>query len=73
MTNRHHERVAAVVSAFKEILDDSLCRQIPDAQFRDLDRLIRELVSTELRDAAERIEEVARALRSETDIHELGM
>jgi hypothetical protein len=73
MTNRHHERVAAVVSAFKEILDDSVCRQISDAQFRDLDRLIRELVSTELRDAADRVEEVARALRSETDIHELGM
>jgi hypothetical protein len=73
MTNQHHERVAAVVSAFKEILGDSVSRHISDANFRDLDRLIRELVSTELRDAAERIEALARALRSETDVQELGM
>jgi methyl coenzyme M reductase gamma subunit len=73
MTNQHHERAAALVSAFREVLGDSLCRQISDAQFRDLDRLIRELLSTELRDAAERIEEVARSLRRETDIRELGM
>jgi hypothetical protein len=73
MTNQHHERVAAVVSAFKEILGDSVCRQVSEANFRDLDRLIRELVSTELRDAAERIEALARTLRNETDVRELGM
>jgi len=73
MTNQHHERVEAVVSAFREILGPSLCRQISDAQFRDLDRLIRELLSTELREAADRIEALARELRSATDIPELGL
>jgi hypothetical protein len=73
MTNQHHERVEAVVSAFKEILGAQICLQIPEAQFRDLDRLIRELVSAELRDAAERMETLARELRKETDFPELGL
>jgi hypothetical protein len=73
MTNQHHERAEAVVSAFKEILGAQICRQISEAQFSDLDRLIRELVSAELRDAAERMETLARELRKETDFPELGL
>ncbi len=73
MSNQHHERVEAVVSAFREILGESLCRKISDAHFRDLDRLIRELVSVELRDAADRIENVTKALRSETDVRDMGL
>jgi len=73
MSNQHHERVEAVVTAFREILGQSLCRQISDAHFRDLDRLIRELVSVELRDAADRVEVVTKALRSETDVREMGL
>jgi hypothetical protein len=73
MNNQHHERVENVVRSFREILGDSLCRQISDAHFRDLERLIRELVSLELRDAAERIETVTKALKSETDVREMGL
>ena len=73
MSNQHHERVEQVVRSFREILGDSLCRQVPEAHFRDLDRLIRELVSVELREAAERVETVTRALKSETDVREMGL
>ena len=73
MTNQHHERVAAVVSAFKEMIGPEGCRQISDTQFRDLDHMIRELVSSELREAAERMEDLARELRRETDFPELGL
>jgi len=73
MSNQHHERVEQVVRSFREILGDSLCRQISDAHFRDLDRLIRELVSVELREAAERVEMVTRTLKSETEVREMGL
>jgi hypothetical protein len=73
VSNQHHERVEAVVTAFREIVGESLSRQISDAHFRDLDRLIRELVSVELREAAERIEAVTKALKSETDVREMGL
>ena len=73
MSNQHHERVEAVVAAFREIIGESLCRQISEAHFRDLDRLIRELVSVELREAADRVEAVTRALRSETDARDIGL
>ena len=73
MTNQHHERVEAVVTAFREIIGESLCRQISDAHFRDLDRLIRDLVSVELREAADRIDTVTKALRSETDVREMAL
>jgi hypothetical protein len=73
MANRHHQRADKVVAEFKEIIGESACASISDAHFQDLTLLIRDAISDELLAAAELIETVARKIRSETDLHELGL
>ena len=73
MSNRHHQRADEVVTAFKDIIGESACKQISDAHFQDLTLLIRDAISDELLAAAELVEKLAQHLRSETDILELGL
>lgn len=73
MSNRYHQRADEVVTAFKDIIGESACKQISDAHFQDLTLLIRDAISDELLAAAELVEKLARHLRSETDILELGL
>lgn len=73
MTNRHQAIAQKIVAAFKDGLDENLCRQISDEQFNVLERMIREGIGKELETATELVEEVVRQLRSATDKPELGM
>ncbi len=73
MTNRHHERADKLVSEFKEIIGESASSQISDAHFQDLLLLVRDAITDELLAAAQRMEKVIREIRSETDLHEIGL
>lgn len=73
MTNRHHERADKLVAEFKEIIGESGCAQISDAHFQDLVLLVRDAITDELLASAERMEKVIREIRSETDLHEIGL
>ena len=73
MANRHHQRADKVVAEFKEIIGEAACSRIPDSNFQDLTLLIRDAITDELLAAAELIETVARKIRSETDLNELGL
>ena len=72
MTNKHHQRADKVVAEFKEIIGESICAQISDANFQDLALLIRDAITDELLAAAELIEKVAMKIRRDTDLHQLG-
>ena len=72
MSNRYHQRADEVVTAFKDIIGESACKQISDSHFQDFTLLIRDAISDELLAAAELVEKRARHLRSETEILELG-
>lgn len=73
MTHRHHERARKVVAVFKELIGESACSQIKEVHFEDLNLMICEAISEEMRDAAELVDKVAQHLRSESDIHEFGL
>jgi hypothetical protein len=73
MANRHHKRADEVVAEFKQIIGESACAQISDAHFQDLTLLVRDVITDELLAAADLIEKVAQQIRSETDLHELGL
>jgi hypothetical protein len=73
MSHRYHRRADEVVTAFKDIIGESACKQISDAEFRELSLLIRDAISDEVLSAAELVEKLAQQLRSETDILELGL
>ena len=73
MTNKHHQRADKVVAEFKEIIGESVCAQIADANFQDLTLLIRDAITDELLAAAELVEKVAMKIRRDTDLHQLGL
>jgi hypothetical protein len=62
-----------VVAEFKEIIGESACSSISDANFQDLTLLIRDAITDELLVAAEIMENVVKHIRSGTDLHELGL
>ena len=72
MVNKHHQRADKVVAEFKEIIGESICAQISNANFQDLTLLIRDAITDELLAAAELMEKVAMKIRHDTDLHELG-
>ena len=72
MANRH-QRADKVVAEFKEIIGESTYSRISDAHFQDLTLLIRDAITDELLEAAELIEKVAKKIRSETGLNELGL
>jgi len=73
MTNRHHQRADKLVAEFKEIIGESVCSEISDAHFEDLALLVRDAITDELLAAIELIENVVKKIRSDTDLHELGL
>jgi len=73
MANKHHQRADKVVAEFKEIIGEPACAGISNAHFQDLVLLIRDAITDELLEAAELIEVVARKIRSDTDLHEIGL
>lgn len=72
MINRHQERAQQVVASFKELIDEPALKAISDAQFKELELLVREAIADELHNAAEKVEELARKLRAEVELPNLG-
>jgi len=58
---------------FKEIIGISVCSQISKAHFEDLTLLIRDAITDAVLSATERMEIIIKEIRSETDLHELGI
>jgi len=73
MTNRHQEHAEKIVAAFKDALDEGVRQQITDAQYHLLSNTIRQALGEELGVALERMEEIVRQLRTETERPELGI
>lgn len=73
MVNRHQERAQQVVASFKDLIDEPARTTISDAQFKELELLVRSAISDELHNAAERVEDLARSLRSEVELFNLGV
>ena len=72
MKDRHRARAEKVVASFKDMLDEPALREISQADFNMLQLMVEEAISDELHNAAEMVEDVARQLRSISDIPESG-
>jgi len=73
MTDCQRPVVANIIEQFKSRLDDSVRKQISDAQFTDLALMIDAALSEEAGSAADLIEEVVRKLRAGSQDSELGL
>jgi hypothetical protein len=73
MPERHEETARRVVKSFKEALDPRALQAITDDEFRELEILVQEALAEELHTAADRMDDVVRRLRSESDLPQLGL
>jgi hypothetical protein len=73
MVKRHEEKAAQIIEAFRNSLDVQVQQQISDAQLRGLELMIVEAMGDELGIAAERVEQVVKQLRTESERLDLGL
>jgi hypothetical protein len=73
MANPHEELAQRVVMTFKHRLSPQARNEIRDAQFDELTAMIGEVISQELRGAAEIVEAAAKKLRADIEQRELGL
>ena len=73
MTNRHQDQAEKIISAFQETLDDSVRRQITDAQYKLLGNHIKKALGDEVSVVMERLEGLVKELRTETERPDLGI
>ena len=66
MNDRVQERINKVIIRFRESLSDEARQHVSKAQLDDLDFMIRELVSEELKLAVQFMEEALSKLRAES-------
>lgn len=73
MSERHRERAWKVVESFRELLDQKALDAIPANDFEQLALFVQEALSDELHDASEQVEALARKMRSETNLGDVGI
>lgn len=73
MTQRHQQQAERIVAAFKESLDDDVRQQISNSQFNSLGLMVQKALGNEMAVAIERMDELLRQMRSETEKAELGI
>jgi hypothetical protein len=73
MMKRHQDKAAQIIEAFRNSLDVQLQQQISDAQLKDLEAMIVEAIGEELGIAAERVDQVVKQLRAESERPDLGL
>ena len=73
MVKRHEEKAAQIIEAFTNSLDVHVQQQISDAQLRSLELMIIEAMGDELGIAAEKMEQVVKQLRTESERLDLGL
>jgi vacuolar-type H+-ATPase subunit E/Vma4 len=73
MSERHRERAEKVVESFRELLDEKVRGVIPDNDFEQLTIFVQEALADELHDAAEQVEELARQMRTNSGLGDIGV
>jgi hypothetical protein len=72
MADRHRERAEKVIASFKALIDEPALEAISDAQFKELELLVRKAIADELHHAAEQVEDLAHRLRADVELPNLG-
>ena len=73
MTDNQRPVVAEIIETFKSQLDNSVRKQISNAQFTDLGMMIDAAISEEIRSAADLLDEAAKKLRASSRKSELEL
>ena len=73
MTEQHQERARKVVESFRELLSKKALDAIPDNDFEQLALFVQEALADELHDAAEQVEDLARNMRADTSLSDVGI
>jgi len=73
MLNRHQDKAAQVVEAFKNSLDVETLQQISDAQFKGLEVMVAEAMGEEMGVAAEMLSELVAKFRAESERPDLDL
>lgn len=73
MSERHRERAQKVVESFRELLEQKALDAIPANDFEQLALFVQEALADELHDAAEQVEELARKMRAEASLSDVGI
>lgn len=72
MSEQQRERAQKVVESFRGLLDQKALDSIPENDFEQLALYVQEALSDELHDAAERLDELARTMRSDANLSDVG-
>ncbi len=67
------ELAEKVVKGFRDVLSEAAREGIGDAHFEDLSLMIQEVIAEAMNEAADRVAEVARTLRSDAGRRELEL
>jgi hypothetical protein len=67
MSNHHHELADQVVAAFRTHLEGAEQKNIGEAHFRELHRLVCEALSVERQEIVDRVQGLAQELRREVE------
>lgn len=73
MVKRHEEKALQIIEAFRNSLDVHVQQDISDAQLKGLEAMIVEAMGDELCIAAEKMEQVVKQLRTESERLDLGL
>ena len=73
MTDQHQQHAEKIVAAFRDLLDENARQLITASQFNSLTLMIKEGLGEELAVAIERMEELIRQMRTETEKPDLGI
>ena len=73
MTHQHQQHAEKIVAAFRDLLDENTRQLITASQFNTLALMIKTGLGEELAVAIERMEEVIRQMRTETEKPDLGI
>lgn len=70
----HNEQLAQrVVETFKNVISDEAREHLSEKDYKELAQIIREALSIELVEAAEKVEGVARQLRAMTEQQDMSL
>jgi len=73
MVKRHEEKALKIIEGFRNSLDVQVQQQITDAQLKGLEAMIVEAMGDEVSIAAEKMEQVIKQLRTESERLDLGL
>lgn len=72
MSERQRERAQKVVESFRQLLEQKAIDVIPADDFEQLTLFVQEALVDELHDAAEQVEALAKTMRSDANLSDVG-